>query len=307
MAYKSLEEYMACQKSKKVLCKFCVLFCVSSAIMAFVLPFFAFAKEMPRVYFYVPGAEYPPGVKFTVTVFADTDVPVNAVSLEIGYTANTLAFVSSDAGDSWVTFWRNFPPTPKNGVLDLEGGMTIPFVGKKGELIKLIFLATGEGPAQISFRKATFFAADGRGTAISPLAPPLNVNISEKAPYPPEGQSIGEILEGIYDTIKPELADFALLENPQDKSPLLIFRPKDRESGIYKVTMRQRKWFLWEEEKEASSPIIVEKGVWNIKVRAQDNAGNAVTKSVIVWGEAAKKAIVILIVGVVIVVIRFRL
>lgn len=265
-----------------------------------------YAQSDPRVYFSIPAQDYPPGSRFTVTVFADTDVPVNAVSLEIGYTANTLAFVSSDAGESWVSFWRNFPPSPKNGVLRLEGGMTQPFVGQKGEIIKLTFLATKEGPSQISFRKATFFAADGKGTAVLPTVEPLNVTISKMAEPPREGQTMGEIMAGIYDTIKPELADFALLENPEDRSLLLVFRPQDRESGIYNVTMRQRKWFLWEEEKQAVSPIIVEKGVWNIRVRAQDNAGNVTVKTIILWGEAAKKAIVLLIPAIVIVILILR-
>jgi len=256
------------------------------------------AGNVPSVYFDLPASKYPPTAKLEATIFVDTDIPINAVSLEIGYTANTLAFVSSDASDSWVSFWRDFPPSPENGVLKLEGGMAMPFVGKKGELIKLIFLATEEGPAQISFRKATLFAADGKGTPLVPLAAPINLEISSSAEFPPEGQTIGEIIAGIYDTTKPEISEIQVLKNPEDGSLLLIFRPKDRETGIQSVTMRERSWFLWGEEQKAASPLKVSQGVWNVKLKAVDNAGNVTTKTVILWGEAIKKALLIVVIAI---------
>lgn len=238
--------------------------------------------EDPNLYFKTTAESFAPGSNFSVGVFVDSNKPINALHLEIGYSIQTLEFLNFNTNPSIIDFWRNDPEALDDGIIKLEGGTAKAFEGKAGEIIQINFRAKREGLAQWSFRKAELYYADGEGTPAKSDVSPMSLTISPFAQLTSVAQE---------DKQAPVFLDVKVIKDPADNGQFAVFRAVDKESGLKTVYMRIKKWFIWEDWQRATNPVRLSAGVWSFQIKAIDNQGNASKQTVYVKTEVVKKSL----------------
>ena len=145
-------------------------------IFTFLFLFFHFgiAAEPPRAYFQTATKDIAAGAEFEVRVLIDSKEPINAFDFQIQYSTDTLELLKIDSQQSLVDVWAINQEETSLGFFVAGGGMTIPFNGSGGEIIRLHFRAknnsvSSSSPAHlvranINFVKADVYYADGAGT-----------------------------------------------------------------------------------------------------------------------------------------------
>lgn len=252
------------------------------------IPFTALAVlDDPRVYFEPTKPIYhSTDEEIRIDVLLDSPQPINAFSLEIGFDVQKMAFLSVQDKGSIANVWQGFPPESGGGIIKLEGGMTEPFQGERGQVAQLIFLPVAEGKVQISFRRAMLYLADGRGTAVLPQKELEKIEISSSAPPPKEL---------VYDSTPPKVSEIIFATNPEDKARILYFKVSDERTGVKEVSIRWRNWIFWGPRWPATSPLKVPSDAWAGQLRVTDGAGNVEIRTIVIWQEAIKKGLLILL------------
>lgn len=259
-------------------------------LVAFFIYVPVYAQET-RVYFDSPKDIYHPDeTQIVVDVLLDSDIEVNAFSLEIGYNVQAMAFRAATDQDSIVDVWQDFPPQTGEGVISLQGGMIKPFSGRSGLIARLIFVPiVGSDPtmaARVVFRKAILYRADGKATPLWPKMESKTITISSAAPPP---------IDIVYDRTPPKVSDINTTRNPEDNVLLLSFQVSDDRSGVGDISVRWRNWIFWGPYWPARSPLAAPAGAWSAQIKAVDGAGNEEIQTVVLWGEAVKKLLLALL------------
>jgi len=130
--------------------------------------------------------------------------PINVVDGTIVYDQNKLAVKSISFDDSIISLWVKKPVVIDGvvgGVIDgvadsvagqinLTGGIPNGYVGKNGEILRIIFKAKDVGTTTVDFKDSfAVFQNDGKGTKINPWMKPLSFSI---LPFP--GPDLSTIL-----------------------------------------------------------------------------------------------------------------
>jgi len=262
-----------------------------------IFPLLASAIGSSEVYFRTTSESFIPGSEFVVGVFVTSDKPVNAYEFDIAYSLDVLEFVNFNRNNSIIEFWRNDPEIYQEGIIKLRGGSIKPFEGRAGEIIKLNFRAKKVGLAQWSFRRANMFYADGKGTAA--LVEPSFMTLEIK-----EGVRSRLPFVEFVDQTPPLISEARAIKNPLDGSNLAAFVARDAETGIKTTLFRWRKWFGWSDWEVTTNPVRrLEAGVWSFQFKSVDNSDNVSKKTVYIWEEFIKKAllsvlfVVLLVIG----------
>jgi len=269
-----------------------VVFKVSRHLLvAITLTFFfsglAYASSAERVYFSTPYEEFGVGSELVVYVFVESGKPLNVYDLEIGFSPKTLEFSYYNAGNSIVDFFAREPEMVEEGILRIGGGSFKPFVGEAGELIKLNFRAKNEGLAQLSFRKADVYYADGTGTAVKAVRESITFQIVSDLP---------PTASDVEDNTSPVL-EMETTKDPLDDAELLVFNAKDNESGIRSTHVRLREGILWKDWQVISNPWRISSKAWAVQLKAIDNRGNIRESTLYLWDRLFRKMFYALIVG----------
>jgi len=254
----------------------------------------ASAANSGKIYFSGPATVSLTEPDFMISVFLDTEKPVNAVDLTIFYPQDKLKFLSFNNTRSIVNLWQTWPAISSSGDIILAGGILNPFTGKDGLIIKIAFKALSAGELKLSFKKNSVYIADGKGTKLSLPAKPSIFEITATPLSAPllnqEGDGSGNYISPT-DSSPPEI----LLERTEsliDGSSLIIFNAVDAESGIEKTQVRTKKWWLFSDWRDAINPILYPEGVWNLEFKAENNAGLESVKSLFWRGEFYKKLLI---------------
>lgn len=203
-----------------------------------------------------------------------SDKPINVVDGTILYDSDKLEVKEVSTGGSLLALWPK-PPVFANdkGTLSFVGGIAEGFQGKKGEVLKIIFLAKNEGEAQIDFLDGfSVFLHDGQGTQINPWLRPLSLNILKRPPEIPAKDEWQNLVEK--DKTPPELFEIIISQDPSifDNQYFISFFTTDAESGIahYEVKEGDRDFV------QAESPYLLKDQSLRslIKIKAVDKAGN---------------------------------
>lgn len=251
-----------------------------------VLPAYAFQERV-----YVDVVER--GREADITLFIDSETPVNAFLFEITYDTARAEFLSSNESGSIADIWQTFPPRSEAGVIMLQGGMIKPFIGTKGKIITLTFRALKEETAPIRLQKAILYAADGKGTEVVPETESFERDVGVDGVEEADGMKEAESIE---DHIPPQFIDVDAVAVPGKDIRLVSFRVKDEETGVKEMTVSVRRWIGWEDMIRAPNPIEAPQDVWSVRLVARDNAGNAAIHTVIIWQHAIKKVLLIFII-----------
>ena len=106
------------------------------------------------------------GERFTLEVYANASVPVNAVDITLAFDKNAVKVVEVDRGQSVLTIWTEDPIIKSNKVVLSGGTFRKGFLGE--HLIATIDLeALNTGQGSFSASNVMFLAGDGSGSAVS--------------------------------------------------------------------------------------------------------------------------------------------
>ncbi len=239
------------------------------------------AAAAPQIYFQTPKENYNLGDEITVAIFINSVEPVNALQVELGFSANTLDFESFNTNDSIVELWRASPILLGGGIARLEGGIPKSFSGKNGEVAKLIFKAKEGGAAELFFRTANIYAADGLGTLLETQVLPLHIAVFDTA-----SQNLN-----LEDKTPPNIVDLEVTKTPIEGQKIVVFKAEDKESGLKMALIRTRSWLTWSKWQIAFNPVGLTAGVWSFQFEAVDNQGNSAFRTVYVPEAITRKAI----------------
>lgn len=258
---------------------------VITLVIGTLLPSLASAQQARLYFVSLKETYHPQENQIVVDIFLDSEVEINAFSLEIGYNVQVLSFLSASDENSIVDVWQNFPPQTAQGTITLEGGMIKPFKGNRGKIASLIFVPFSQGSSKIVFRKAVLYLADGKATPVWPKLEHKEVMISTDAPPP---------VDIVYDRIPPEIFDIKTTLNPKDKALLLYFKTSDNKTGVKEVYVRWRKWIFLGSRWPATTHLTVPPGAWSAQIEVVDGAGNVRVYTVILWPNLIPKLILLL-------------
>ncbi len=241
-----------------------------------------YAAGSPVALYFKSDADiFAPGSEFSVAVLADSKNLINAFDIEIEYPVSILEFISFNNANSIIEFWVKNPQTDEAGIVKFQGGTSKGFSGDSGELVKLNFRAKKENSANMAFKKADAYLADGLGTLSQTTVKNLNLEVSANAAL--------LALVDINDKKPPVILNAEIAENPAANSRLVIFNAVDKESGLKTVFMRSRKWLFWDKWLSVSNPALLNPGVWTAQLKAVDNGDNSTTETIYIWPELGKK------------------
>ena len=105
------------------------------------------------------------GDRFTLNVYANAHVPVNAVDITLAFDKNAVKIIEVDRGQSVLTIWTKDPVIKTNQVVLSGGTFRKGFLGE--HLIASIDLeALNTGQGSFSASNVMFLAGDGSGSAV---------------------------------------------------------------------------------------------------------------------------------------------
>jgi hypothetical protein len=240
-------------------------------ISFFILLFLLFSKTsfaMSNLYFTGPSSSISPGGEFVVEVKLDATSKINALDLKINYNKNNLKLLNFNNANSIVDFWQSEPSLVKDGEIQISGGILSGYEGKAGNILKIYFKAISVGKSEISFTQKNVYLADGKGTADVSKSSATTLSIVENAKVVTLEKEKEELLK---DTTPP-VVSLTTVRNPNENNNLVVFNAIDKESGIKETQIRYKKYFSFSPWVEAQNPVVYEKGIWQIELRAVNNA-----------------------------------
>lgn len=106
------------------------------------------------------------GDRLKIDVYANANVPVNAVDITLQFDPVVLDVVSVDRGQSVITIWTE-EPIVKDGKVILRGGTyKRGFIGEH-MIASLTLVAKGTGLSDFSATDVVLLAGDGKGTPVA--------------------------------------------------------------------------------------------------------------------------------------------
>lgn len=106
------------------------------------------------------------GERFTIDVFAQAHVPVNALDVTIAYAPEAISIISVDKAQSVLTIWTKEPEINKDTIVLSGGTFRRGFVGE--HLVATIKVeAKNTGSTEFFIKNAELLAGDGQGTRVA--------------------------------------------------------------------------------------------------------------------------------------------
>ncbi len=241
------------------------------------LAFHVFAAGA-RVYFSAP-LNFAVGADASVSLLADSDTPINAYLIELRYDPQTLEFLGADEANSIIDVWQK-GHAAQGEIIAFEGGSLKPWSGNGGNLVNLRFKPLKDGGATIAVLNVSFYAADGKGTMVSPAAENITIPVAASA----SGASASR------DKDAPEILEFLFVKNPYDPGQKILgFKVGDARSAVKDVFVRYRTWFFNTPWEKVELPPAIPADAWSASIRVVDGAGNVSERTIYDWGVFARK------------------
>ena len=199
--------------------------------ISFLFPYHLFAAE---IFYSDDVREVRAGTEFEIGVFLNAESEnINAIEGILRFPADILEFKELNDGNSIVNFWMERPHM-EQGTRDKEQGEIVfsgitpgGFVGKRGLIFRITFLAKNEGNGKLEMQNIKALLNDGNGTAADISVSPLKIVVTSKAlSLPPKKE---EKDQEPPESFKPEVArDSSIF----DGKWFLVFATQDKSSGI---------------------------------------------------------------------------
>jgi len=268
------------------------------------------SADTARVYFQSVGLDKQAAGIFAVNIYVDSAVEVNAYEIDFKFPEEFLTYIRANTAKSIINVMPEGIFADSTGRVYIRGGSTKAFSGQGGLLASLYFKPIKTGSGTIGFVSATLHVADGKGTALTPVAYQSDLSItglasvSENLINIPSGDGSDEGTDqGLvsFDNLAPKITLLRLEKNPFDEAEwLLIFDATDAESGVSHYLAREKQWFIYGEYRRAESNVYsVTPGAWAVELTAVDNFGNEASQTIYRFGSLGVKVgfLVLLLLG----------
>lgn len=239
--------------------------------IAFLFPYHLFAAE---IFYDADTRKVKANTEFEVGVFLNAESEnINAIEGTLRFPADILEFKELNDGNSIVNFWVERPSRRVENEIIFSGITPGGFVGKRGLIFKIAFLAKDEGNGKLEMQNIKALLNDGNGTAADISVSPLKIIVtSQDLSLPPKKEAKDQEPP---ESFKPEIArDPAIF----DGKWFLVFATQDKKSGIdhYEVKETRYRIFSFSKWTSAESPYTLrdQKLRSYIFVKAVDKAGN---------------------------------
>lgn len=239
-----------------------------------------------RIYFERTGA-------FGIKVLIASDNPINAYDIRLQFDPALVAIESLDTSHSIVTVTPQ-PIRIVDNQIVIKGGSTSAFSGSAGELLTLFLKPVNAGDFEFTVAKATVYAADGKGTAVTTAGEHFAIRVTPETFI---AYAASKAAAPATEDIEPPTILIAeVKENPLNYGErLLVFQATDEASGISRYEARDREWFTWSNWRQAFNPYPIGESAWQIQLKAIDNNGNTTLASVYQFNNALLKIVLIII------------
>ena len=105
------------------------------------------------------------GERFSIDVYANAHVPVNAVDITIRFDGDLVTIKEVDRGQSVLTIWTEDPIIEKNSLTLRGGTFRRGFIGEH-KIATIDLEAVKTGSSEFNTEQAVLLAGDGRGTPV---------------------------------------------------------------------------------------------------------------------------------------------
>ncbi|MCA9357231.1 hypothetical protein H6784_00520 [Candidatus Nomurabacteria bacterium] len=106
------------------------------------------------------------GKRFTLNVYANAHVPVNAVDVTLKFDPKAVKVMEVDRGQSVLTIWTQDPIIQENSVILRGGTFKRGFIGEH-KIASIDLLALSTGQSSLSATNVVLLAGDGKGTPVT--------------------------------------------------------------------------------------------------------------------------------------------
>ncbi len=241
--------------------------------IAFLFPYHLFAAE---IFYDADTRKVKANTEFEVGVFLNAESEnINAIEGVLRFPAGLLEFKELNDGNSIVNFWVERPSRRVENEIVFSGITPGGFVGKRGLIFRITFLAKNEGNGKLEMQNIKALLNDGNGTAANISVSPLKIVVtSQDLSLPPKKEPKDQELP---ESFKPEIArDPALF----DGKWFLVFATQDKGFGIDRYEIRETRYRIFESfsrwiSSESPYALRDQKLRSYIFVKAVDKAGNA--------------------------------
>ncbi|MDO8560831.1 MAG: cohesin domain-containing protein [bacterium] len=245
--------------------------------ISFLFPHHLFAAE---IFYDADTRKVKANTEFEIGVFLNAESEnVNAIEGILRFPADILEFKELNDGNSLINFWVERPTLRAANEIFFSGITPGGFIGKRGLIFKITFLAKEEGIGRIAMQSIKVLRNDGSGSEVDISASPLEVAVTAQA-LPLSLKKIKD--EEPPESFKPEIArDPAIF----DGKWFLVFATQDKKSGIdrYEIKeVRHRILGSFSRWTSAESPHVLrdQKLKSYVFVKAIDKAGNIRTEKI---------------------------
>ena len=241
--------------------------------IAFLFPYHLFAAE---IFYDADTRKVKANTEFEVGVFLNAESEnINAIEGILRFPADILESKELNDGNSIVNFWVERPSRRVENEIIFSGITPGGFVGKRGLIFRITFLAKNEGNGKLEMQNIKALLNDGNGTAADISVSPLEIVVTSQAlSLPPKKE---EKDSEPSESFVPEIAaDSSIF----DGKWFLVFATQDKKSGIDRYEIketRQRIFDIFAKWISAESPYALQDQKLRsyIFIKAIDKAGNA--------------------------------
>ncbi|KKS91935.1 MAG: hypothetical protein UV69_C0042G0002 [Parcubacteria group bacterium GW2011_GWE2_43_12] len=224
--------------------------------IAFLFPYHLFAAE---IFYDADTRKVKANTEFEVGVFLNAESEnINAIEGILRFPADILEFKELNDGNSIVNFWVERPSRRVENEIIFSGITPGGFVGKRGLIFRITFLAKNEGNGKLEMQNIKALLNDGNGTAADISVSPLKIIItSQDLSLPPKKETKDQ-------------------EPPESFKPEIARDPAIFDGKWFLVFARSRIFGLFPKWISAESPYALrdQKLKSYIFVKAVDKAGN---------------------------------
>lgn len=224
------------------------------------------------------------GDEFTVLVYMDTPVAINAVQGALQYDSANLHVTGVEHGTSFATYWVIPPALPDSpGTIPFVGGLPTPgYVGSGGVVMSVTMKADQAGDATLALKADSIaLLNDGSATEAELILTSNTVTIHDGAEAICVGREPLTVTSTDVTPPLPFVIEITRTENAFSGDYFASFHTTDAQSGVAYYEVMETSTFHVAGWHRAGSPyrLATQAGDVQLGVRAVDNAGNMRTET----------------------------
>ena len=217
-------------------------FFVSLGLLFVLFSVFAPLARGAEIFYDADTRKVKANTEFEVGVFLNAESEnINAIEGILRFPADILEFKELNDGNSIVNFWVERPSRRVENEIIFSGITPGGFVGKRGLIFRITFLAKNEGNGKLEMQNIKALLNDGNGTAADISVSSLKIIVtSQDLSLPPKKEAKDQEPP---ESFKPEIARDPVIF---DGKWFLVFATQDKGLGIGRYEIKETRSRIFE-------------------------------------------------------------